>query len=75
MAPLAWMLARLLGAHYWLQAHGVDIWTPATRRRARLPIEAADMVTHGQPRHAAQRLLGWADLPPGSRPRPARHGA
>ena len=26
MAPLAAMLARLLGARYWLQAHGTEIW-------------------------------------------------
>ena len=27
MAPLAWLLSRVLGAHYWLQAHGTDIWS------------------------------------------------
>jgi len=30
MAPLAWALARFFGARYWLQTHGVDIWTPQT---------------------------------------------
>ncbi len=26
MAPLGFLLARLLGARYWVQAHGTDIW-------------------------------------------------
>src|SRR5690349_16658679 len=44
MAPIAWGVARLIGAPYWLQTHGADIWKtrPNLLRRA---IEAADMVT------------------------------
>src|ERR1043166_3882978 len=34
MAPLAWLLARLFGARYWLQAHGIDI-LPLGRGRMR----------------------------------------
>ena len=51
MAPLAVLLARLLGARYWLQAHGTDIWSDrravgAPRHRGGRPGD------HGQPRHA-----------------------
>jgi phosphatidylinositol alpha-1,6-mannosyltransferase len=62
MAPLAWVLARLLGARYWLQAHGVDIWEPQSRLQ-RACIEAADLVT-AVSRITRRRLLGWTDLPP-----------
>jgi phosphatidylinositol alpha-1,6-mannosyltransferase len=62
MAPLAWMLARLLGAHYWLQAHGTDIWG-LRRGVVRDAVEAADMVTIVS-RATRHSLLGWADLPP-----------
>ena len=62
MAPLALVLARLLGAHYWLQAHGTDIWGDR-RRLVRLAIEAADQVTTVS-RATRRILLGWADLAP-----------
>ncbi len=62
MAPLAWGIARLLGARYWLQGHGTDIWE--TRRGiVRRAIEAADMVTTVS-RATRRSLLEWADLPP-----------
>jgi phosphatidylinositol alpha-1,6-mannosyltransferase len=62
MAPIAWALARLTGARYWLQTHGTDVWEsrPPLRRRA---IEAADMVT-AVSRGTRHILLGWVDLPP-----------
>jgi len=62
MAPLAWIIGRLLGARYWVQAHGTDIWD--TRRSiVRSAIEAADMVTTVS-RATRRSLLGWADLAP-----------
>jgi phosphatidylinositol alpha-1,6-mannosyltransferase len=62
MAPLAWALARFFGARYWLQAHGVDIWTPQ-RRLKRAAVENADLVT-AVSRVTRRRLLGWANLDP-----------
>ncbi len=62
MAPLAWALARFFGARYWLQAHGVDIWTPQ-RRLKRAAVESADLVT-AVSRVTRRRLLGWANLDP-----------
>lgn len=62
MAPLAVVLARLLGARYWLQAHGTDIWTDR-RDIVRRAIEAADQVTTVS-RATRKHLLGWVDLAP-----------
>jgi phosphatidylinositol alpha-1,6-mannosyltransferase len=62
MAPLAWVLARLFGARYWLQTHGVEIWTPRAGLK-RAAIEAADLVT-AVSRLTRSRLLGWTDLDP-----------
>jgi phosphatidyl-myo-inositol dimannoside synthase len=62
MAPLAVLLARLLGARYWLQAHGTDIWNDR-RDVVRRAIEAADQVTTVS-RGTRRRLLGWVDLAP-----------
>jgi phosphatidylinositol alpha-1,6-mannosyltransferase len=62
MAPLAWGLARFFGARYWLQTHGVDIWTPQ-RGLKRAAVEKADIVT-AVSRVTRRRLLGWADLDP-----------
>ncbi len=62
MAPLAWALARLFGARYWLQTHGVDIWTRQAGLK-RLAVEKADFVT-AVSRVTRRRLLGWADLDP-----------
>jgi phosphatidylinositol alpha-1,6-mannosyltransferase len=62
MAPIAWAVARLSGARYWLQTHGAEIWKtrPDRLRRA---IEAADLVTTVS-RGTRHSLLGWVDLPP-----------
>lgn len=62
MAPIAWLVARLSGARYWLQTHGAEIWKtrPDRLRRA---IEKADLVTTVS-RGTRHSLLGWVDLPP-----------
>ncbi len=62
MAPLALILARLLGARYWLQAHGIDIWNDR-RDVVRRAIESADQVTTVS-RATRKRLLEWVDLAP-----------
>lgn len=62
MAPLAALLARLLGARYWLQAHGTDIWNDR-RGHVRRAIEAADQVTTVS-RGTRRRLLGWVNIAP-----------
>lgn len=62
MAPLAWGLARLFNARYWLQTHGVDVWRPLTGLK-RAAVEAADLVT-AVSRVTRRRLLGWTDLEP-----------
>ncbi len=62
MAPLAALLARLLGARYWLQVHGAEIWRDR-RSIVRRAIEAADQVT-AVSRGTRKHLLGWVDLAP-----------
>ena len=62
MAPLAFVLARLLGARYWLQAHGTDVWNDRTAVTRRL-IEAADLVSTVS-RETRRILLAWVNLPP-----------
>ena len=62
MAPLAAWLARLLGARYWLQAHGAEVWRDR-RDVVRRAIEAADQVTTVS-RGTRKSLLGWVDLAP-----------
>jgi phosphatidylinositol alpha-1,6-mannosyltransferase len=62
MAPLAWALARLFTARYWLQTHGIDIWTPRSGFK-RSAVEAADLVT-AVSRVTRRRLLEWTDLAP-----------
>jgi phosphatidylinositol alpha-1,6-mannosyltransferase len=62
MAVLAWMLARLLGARLWLQAHGTDAFeTP--NRLTRSAVEAADLMTVVS-RATRRAVLGWANLRP-----------
>jgi phosphatidylinositol alpha-1,6-mannosyltransferase len=62
MAPLAWALARLFAARYWLQTHGIDIWAPQSGFK-RSAVEAADLVT-AVSRVTRRRLLEWTDLAP-----------
>lgn len=62
MAPLAHLIARATGAPLWIQAHGIDAWTPLSplHRRA---IETATLVTSVS-RHTRTRLFEWTDLDP-----------
>lgn len=62
MAPLSWLVARLVGARLWLQAHGTDVWNNR-RKSVRRAIEAADLVTTVS-RATRRSLLGWASLSP-----------
>jgi phosphatidylinositol alpha-1,6-mannosyltransferase len=62
MATLAWMLARLLGARLWLQAHGTDAFEAPGRLTRRI-VESADLVTVVS-RATRRAVLGWANLPP-----------
>ncbi|TAJ87526.1 glycosyltransferase family 4 protein [Reyranella sp.] len=62
MAPLAFVLSRLLGARYWLQTHGTDVWNDQRSLTRRL-IEAADMVSTVS-RETRRILLAWVNLPP-----------
>jgi phosphatidylinositol alpha-1,6-mannosyltransferase len=62
MAPLAWLLSRLFGARYWLQAHGIDILS-LRRGLVRRAIEAADQVTTVS-RATRKSLLEQADIAP-----------
>jgi phosphatidylinositol alpha-1,6-mannosyltransferase len=62
MAPLAAWLARLLGARYWLQAHGAEVWRDR-RDVVRRAIEAADQVSTVS-RGTRKSLLSWVDLAP-----------
>lgn len=62
MAPLAWALARLFTARYWLQTHGIDIWAPMSGLK-RAAVESADLVT-AVSRVTRRRLLEWTDLSP-----------
>lgn len=62
MAPLAWFISHLLGARYWLQGHGTDVWS-IRGGMARRAIEAADLVTTVS-RATRRSLLGSVDLPP-----------
>jgi phosphatidyl-myo-inositol dimannoside synthase len=62
MAPLAFVIARLLGARYWLQAHGTDVWKDR-RAVTRRVIEHADLVSVVS-RETRRILLAWIDLPP-----------
>ncbi len=62
MAPVAFLLSRLTGAPFWVQAHGTDVWTDRRPFMRRL-IEAADLVTTVS-RETRRILLNWVDLPP-----------
>ncbi|MBX9944458.1 MAG: glycosyltransferase family 4 protein [Reyranella sp.] len=62
MAPLAVLIARLLGARCWLQAHGTDVWGDR-RSVVRTAIEAADQVTTVS-RATRKALLDWVNLAP-----------
>ncbi len=61
MAPLGFLLARMFGARYWVQAHGTDVWKDR-RGLVRRLIEYADLVTTVS-RETRRVLLAWVDLP------------
>jgi phosphatidylinositol alpha-1,6-mannosyltransferase len=62
MAPLGFLLARLFGARYWVQAHGTDVWKDRHGLVRRL-IGYADLVSTVS-RETRRILLAWVDLPP-----------
>lgn len=62
MTPVGFLLARLFGARYWVQAHGTDVWQDR-RGLVRWLIRRADLVTTVS-RETRRILLAWVDLPP-----------
>jgi phosphatidylinositol alpha-1,6-mannosyltransferase len=62
MAPLAWIVAYVTGARFWVQAHGNETWV-GRRDIVRRAIEAADMVTVVS-RGTRHILMSWASLAP-----------
>jgi phosphatidylinositol alpha-1,6-mannosyltransferase len=62
MAPLAWIVARLTCARFWVQTHGAETWV-GRRTIVRRAIETADMVTTVS-RGTRHILMAWADLAP-----------
>lgn len=62
MAPLAHLVSAAIGAPVWIQAHGIDAWTPLSRLH-RQAIEAAALVTSSS-RYTRSRLFEWTDLDP-----------
>lgn len=62
MAPLAWLVARLVGAKLVLQTHGVEAW-PAQRGIARAAVEAADFVLTVS-RYTRGKILEWYAMAP-----------
>ena len=61
-APLAAWLARLTSRPLWIQAHGVEAWSPRGSM-ARHALEQARLVT-AVSRHTRARLLGWSNIDP-----------
>lgn len=62
MAPLGFLLARLFGARYWVQAHGTDVWQDR-RGLVQWLMRHADLVTTVS-RETRRILLARVDLPP-----------
>jgi phosphatidylinositol alpha-1,6-mannosyltransferase len=60
--PLAAVVATLLRARLWVQAHGIEAWQPRGKAY-RHALARADLVTCVS-RHTRQKLLEWASLPP-----------
>lgn len=64
MASMAWLVAKLLNARLWMQAHGTDVTDAAEKGGAtRRAVEGADLVTVVS-RATRRDLLAWADLAP-----------
>ncbi len=62
MSPLAHLVSSATGAPFWIQAHGIDAWTPLSSLH-RQAVEAAALVTASS-RYTRRRLLEWTDLDP-----------
>jgi phosphatidyl-myo-inositol dimannoside synthase len=62
MAPLAAIVAKLMGAQLWVQAHGVDVWQELSWLYRR-SIESADLVI-AVSRDTRRRLLAWIRIDP-----------
>lgn len=62
MVPLGFLLSRLFGARFWVQAHGTDVWKDR-RGLVRRLMGHADLVTTVS-RETRRILLAWTDLPP-----------
>lgn len=62
MAPLAALLARLVGARLIVQTHGIEAW-PRPSTLVRWAVERADMVL-AVSRYTRAQLLSWAALDP-----------
>jgi phosphatidylinositol alpha-1,6-mannosyltransferase len=62
MAPLAAVVAKLIGARLWVQLHGVDAWQelPWLYHRS---LESADLVLSVS-RYTRRRLLEWLGIDP-----------
>ncbi|HVA81271.1 MAG TPA: glycosyltransferase family 4 protein [Candidatus Binataceae bacterium] len=62
MAPLAWIVARLIGAKLVIQTHGVEAWEhpPWLQRTA---LQAADTILCVS-RYTRSRVLDWAAIAP-----------
>jgi phosphatidyl-myo-inositol dimannoside synthase len=62
IAPLAWLIARAVGAKLIVQTHGVEARL-APSRLQRAAVEAADLVLCVS-RHTRASVLGWAAIAP-----------
>jgi phosphatidyl-myo-inositol dimannoside synthase len=62
MAPLAALIAKLVGAKLWVQVHGTDAWQELSAL-CRRSIETAAIVTSVS-RYTRQRLLQWVGIDP-----------
>lgn len=62
MAPLAALLARMLGVPLWITVHGIEAWRRPGRLR-RWALGRASLVT-AVSRHTRRRVLSWARILP-----------
>jgi phosphatidylinositol alpha-1,6-mannosyltransferase len=62
MAPLARLIARLLGARLVVQMHGIEAW-PRPARHRRAAVETADLILCVS-RYTRACVLGWATVAP-----------
>jgi phosphatidyl-myo-inositol dimannoside synthase len=62
MAPLAWLLARLIRKPFWLQTHGLEAWDRPSIP-TRFAVEGANFVT-AVSRYTRRRFLAWSNVSP-----------